>query len=412
MIGRGALQGTEAIPDSSLWVLWQRTTMQVPSPPSNLNLSDQPSGPLSGPSDTIWRRRRLMGIGGNQSLVETSSNADERTPLSRFNSLPHDESYGSIPSPENASPTRSVFRSLRRFPSIGVRIPGMETSSPQTSPPASMYRKSYFDFGSQRPISAYDAPMLRPEGASPDAGPGARTNGIRVWYSSYSSVDWLHDMIKDSVRRFRLRKRTSFRGRLRNRIDRSVGWIIVTLVGFLSAVMAFVIVRSEQWLFDIKNGYCATGWWKAERFCCPGFDDVLPTTPSFVSRSQSESCEHWSTWADVFAGEGASELREDLLGYLVYAGIAVSTHFILALRNPPFLTPLSLPQLAWATISCLLTIHLTASNSFVTRKDSGVLGPSFAEADEIKERNDVQSPQKREVMYYVGEAPSTILYHS
>lgn len=381
--------------------------MQVQRTPSSANLPDQPSGPLSGPSDTTWRRRRLMGIGGNQSTLDTNSNPDERTPLSRFNSLPRNNSYGSIPSPPTSSPTRSAFRSLRRFPSIGVRIPGM-TSSPQTSPPASIYRKSYFDFGSQRPISAYDAPLLRPEGASPDAGPGARANGIRVWYSSYSSVDWLHDSIKDSVRRFRLRKRTSFRGRLRNRMDRSVGWVIVTIVGFLSAVVAFVIVRSEQWLFDIKNGYCATGWWKAERFCCPGFDDLLLATPVFVTGSQLEACEHWRSWADVFAGRSTPQLGDDLLAYLMYAGIAVSESSSLFCANSPF--ELLFPQLVWAVISCLLTIHLTASNSFVTRKDSGVLGPSFAEADEVKERDTVQSPQKRQVMYYVGiNTPSSVL---
>lgn len=38
----------------------------------------------------------------------------------------------------------------------------------------------------------------------------------------------------------------------------------------------------------------------------------------------------------------------------------------------------------------------------MTRKDSGVLGPSFAESDEVKERDTVQSPHKRGVMYYVG----------
>ena len=302
------------------------STMQVPNVPFISNPSDPPSGPLSGPSDTIWRRRRLMSIGGNQSMVDTSSSPDENTPFSRVDSFPRIGSYGSIPSQENNSPTRSAFRSLRRFPSIGVRIPGMTTSSPQTSPPASMYRKSYFDFGGQRPISAYDAPLLRPEGAVPDAGPGARTNGIRVWYSSYSSVDWLHDAIKDSVRRFRLRKRTSFRGRLRSRIDSSVGWIIVTIVGFLSAVVAFVIVRSEQWLFDIKNGYCANGWWKAERFCCPGFDNVSLATPFFVTRSQLEMCEHWRTWAEAFAGRSPPQLGDDLLAYLMYAGIAVSAN--------------------------------------------------------------------------------------
>jgi chloride channel 3/4/5 len=301
---------------------------------SNPTLPDgdpQPSGPLSGPSDTIWRRRRLLGIGEDQP-VGNDSNPDEHTPFARHNSLPHNNFYGSLPPPIDTSPTRSTFRSLRRFPSFGIRIPGIATgpSSPQISPTTSTLRRSYF--GGQRPISAYDAPLLKPEGSIPGAGPNVTTNGIRVWYSSYSSVDWLHDSIKDSVRRFRLRKRRSLRGRLHKRLDSSVGWIIVTIVGFLSAVAAFMILRSEQWLFDFKNGYCTAGWWKAERFCCPGFDDDLLATPYFVERSTSEVCENWRTWADVFARKRNPGLKDDLLAYLMYAGIAVSVNLRYLLR--------------------------------------------------------------------------------
>lgn len=305
----------------------QSTMMPIPRTPSIPSLSDPnppPLGPLSGPSDTTWRRRRLLAIGSGQS-VDSSSNVDELTPLARNSSLPRSSTYGSLPHP-GASPTRSSFVSIRRFNSIGISIPGMTTvpSSPQISPTTSVFRRSYF--GGQRPISAYDASLVKPQGPEPNAIPDVRANGIRVWYSSYSSVDWLHDAIKDSARRFRLRKRTSFRGRMRSRIDSSVGWIIVTIVGFLSAVVAFMIVRSEQWLFDFKDGYCTAGWWNAERFCCPGFDDEVLATPYFVGRPRSEGCKNWRTWADVFAGRGDPRLGDDLLAYLMYAGIAVSVN--------------------------------------------------------------------------------------
>lgn len=303
----------------------------IPRTTSHLSLSDpnlEAIGPLTGPSDTIWRRRRLLAIGTSQS-AEGGSNTDEATPLARHNSLPQNNTYGSIPQLPSSSPTRSAFMSLRRFPPIGIRVAGITTgpSSPEISPTTSVFRRSYF--GGQRPISAYDASLVKTKGPDPDAGPDIRANGIRVWYSSYSSVDWLHDAIKDSVRRFRLRKRTSFRGRMRSRIDSSVGWIIVTIVGFLSAVVAFMIVRSEQWLFDFKDGYCTTGWWHAERFCCPDFDNGLLATPHFVERSGSEVCKNWRTWADVFAGKGNPKPKDDLLAYLMYAGIAVS-----ALKSP------------------------------------------------------------------------------
>ena len=71
------------------------------------------------------------------------------------------------------------------------------------------------------------------------------------------------------------------------------------------------------------------------------------------------------------------------------------------------------PQLTWAVISSLLTIYLTASNSFATRKDSGVRGSSFAHAEEAKDPSATPPPHKRRVMYYVGahDQPITLCHH-
>ena len=53
-------------------------------------------------------------------------------------------------------------------------------------------------------------------------------------------------------------------------------------------------------------------------------------------------------------------------------------------------------------VSALLTIHLTASNTFITRKDSGVLAPDFADADEDQKAASVPAGEpKRKIMYYV-----------
>jgi hypothetical protein len=56
-------------------------------------------------------------------------------------------------------------------------------------------------------------------------------------------------------------------------------------------------------------------------------------------------------------------------------------------------------------MSCLLTINLTASTSFTTRKESGVLAPNFSELDDDANKAPafahVAEPAKRKVMYYV-----------
>uniref|UniRef100_V5EIJ2 Chloride channel protein n=2 Tax=Kalmanozyma brasiliensis (strain GHG001) TaxID=1365824 RepID=V5EIJ2_KALBG len=99
--------------------------------------------------------------------------------------------------------------------------------------------------------------------------PGAGGNGIRVWYESYTTIDWIHDAIKESSRLRRIRNLKGIRGFAANVWDRLQGWIIVTITGVITALIAGCIVKSEAVLFDLKDGYCAKDWKLAKRFCCP-----------------------------------------------------------------------------------------------------------------------------------------------
>ncbi|KAH9858448.1 chloride channel [Lenzites betulinus] len=338
-----------------------------------------PSGPLSGPSSIEWRRQRLLQIG--------SANAeDEQAPL-RPALDARAASYGTIPHPSGtkSGKQKSTFRNrhgLGTLPSI--LIPGGRHTNPPTPSlisPRSLRTSTYF--AGQRPISAYDRPngkdVLPPEGA-------VKTNGVRVWYSSFTSIDWLHDSIKDSARKARLRRHKSRRGRLRRQFDRTLGWVVVTIIGFLTAVIAFLIVRGEQWLFDIKEGYCTTGVWKAQRFCCPVTDDTVfaPRTPAFVTLSAEDACPAWRTWGDFFAPVPSPEgdgVEQQAIEYAVYAAIAILL----------------------AIISAVLTINLTASTSFVTRKDSGVLSSTFASGNDDQKLTDPPAG---------GSAPRKVLYYA
>jgi len=169
--------------------------------------------------------------------------------------------------------------------------------------------------GSERPISAYDKPYEPETEANGDV--DAKINGVRVWYSSFSSIDWLHDAIKDAARFSRLRRRKSVRARIRLAFDKSLGWIIVTIVGFLTALAAFLIIRTEQVLFDLKEGYCGDNWLLAQRFCCPSSDDAI-----FTSRPPSDtSCPAWRSWPEVFhsAPEASSSLTIEFASYIIIA---------------------------------------------------------------------------------------------
>ncbi|KAJ7096255.1 clc channel [Mycena epipterygia] len=307
------------------------------------------------PSTTQWRRQRLTRIGSSTTLNLPTVPADtESTTLQ----LPENgRSYGTVP----------VLQSRRKLPPISLPHSAFEgppsPSNPTRSPSLSVFRDlAYSRLSAQRPISAYDTPANQI--ASDDTEIDARINGVRVWYSSFSSIDWLHDAIKDSVRFSRLRKRKSLRARVRLILDKSMGWFIVTIVGFLTAIVAFLIIRGEQWLFDAKEGYCAENWWKARQFCCPQASDGM-----------LEECPAWRTWSGLLLRKGA--VGEDFVEYISYSVIA----------------------LLLATTSCLLTLFLTNSTTFVTRKESGVLAPGFSDTPEPTSETELP---KRKVMYYAA----------
>ncbi|KAK0212563.1 chloride channel [Desarmillaria ectypa] len=362
---------------------------------------------ISAPSSTTWRRERLLRI-GSTATVETLStlppghdsvqsgdataneplpeqDAFENTPLHQPSQNPR--FYGTLPSGNSkkslfhkGSLTFSTRRSMPDLPPITLPGPdvGTNTTSPAYSP--SLLRETYSRLSAQRPISAYDAPLSSKDIGSTDM--DAKVNGIRVWYSSFSSIDWLHDAIKDSARFSRLRRRKSIRARIRLAIDKSLGWIIVTIVGFFTAVVAFLVVRSEQWLFDLKDGYCKDNWLLAKRFCCHKLDESSALFVSFFSGDPAleENCPEWATWAQ------AARLNEGAKGgkaveYLSYSAVA----------------------LLLALVSCLLTIYLTNASSFVTRKESGVLAPDFTDhRRSLKDTLSTPGPKRKVAFYAAG----------
>lgn len=274
-----------------------------------------PNGPLSSPSSVDWRRQRLLRIGN------AAGTSDERTSLRNAS---NDESYGSMRPPlglRSFSTNTIGRRNLPPLPNLSIArgaFSGPPTPTPSTT---TSIRATFTRRLSWRRISAYDAPLARSKFSKPDDDTNVRINGFRVWYSSFSSIDWLHDTIKDSVRFSRLRHGKSVRSHLRLAFDKSLGWIIVTIVGFLTAVIAFLVVRSEQWLFDAKYGYCTTGWWRAMRFCCPGVHDL---------RSSDEaSCPAWVNWSSVLTPwVHRGVIENDYVEYISYTFIAVCAFLI------------------------------------------------------------------------------------
>ncbi|KAG8730888.1 hypothetical protein FRC11_005582 [Ceratobasidium sp. 423] len=330
-------------------------------------------GPLSAPASPLWRRQRLLNLG-------TPSQSPGHSPTATYlaHDLPHSATGSGFPS-YGTMPHTQGDRVVQSFPGSEDPLLGLDLRRSRPT--------SFFGTLGRRAPTAYDGQTNINTVQEAGEDEGARINGVRVWYSSFTSIDWLHDAIKDSARTLHIRRRRSTRGKLLNMVDRSIGWIIVTIVGFLTAVVAFVIIRSEQWLFDVKEGYCAEGWWRAMRFCCPASVDTQ-NLRMMKMPTEIEVCEAWRTWAQVFGpkegGPGSwPNLESWSIEYVLYMVIAL----VLALS------------------SSFLTINLTASTSFVSNKDSGVLSPAF---DPSRKSLGSTTPPKvngvvpRKVLYYAA----------
>lgn len=63
--------------------------------------------------------------------------------------------------------------------------------------------------------------------------------------------------------------------------DAAQGWVVVTLVGAAIGLNAAILSVVTEWLSDIKTGYCSTGFYLNENFCCWGEDN---------------GCDDWKHW--------------------------------------------------------------------------------------------------------------------
>lgn len=114
-------------------------------------------------------------------------------------------------------------------------------------------------------------------------------NGLRVWYDDYTTIDWIHDHVKERVRLRRIRSLRGFRGWLVASYDSLSAWMILFLVGVACGCVAAGMDISSRWLSDLKLGYCRSNPMWNRDFCCWGYAD--PST-----------CEDWSSWSQIFLG--------------------------------------------------------------------------------------------------------------
>lgn len=121
--------------------------------------------------------------------------------------------------------------------------------------------------------------------------------GQRVTCSDFTTIDWIHDNTKERGRQRALSKIRGIRGILIRAWDASTSWISVLLIGTITGLIAGYINISAEWLSDIKEGYCSTGFYLKYKFCC---------------QYRENNCSEWISWDQNW-----------ILGYVIFTSLAV-----------------------------------------------------------------------------------------
>ncbi|KAL2865701.1 chloride channel protein [Aspergillus lucknowensis] len=133
-------------------------------------------------------------------------------------------------------------------------------------------------------------------------------------YEDFSTIDWVQDAVHEQARR-RVRRQEGpgfwekegtfkWRHKVRESYDAGQAWLVITIVGAAIGLISAVLNIVTEWLSDFKLGYCTTGFYLNEQFCCWGAEG---------------GCPEWRNWTSFW-----------LMNYVLYTLYAVLFAFIAA----------------------------------------------------------------------------------
>ena len=121
----------------------------------------------------------------------------------------------------------------------------------------------------------------------------------RLWYDQFTSIDWVHDSIKDGIRLRELRSRKDFKGRMLALFDGAQGWILVAVIGCITAAIAYFVDIADKYVFELRDGICVTSWLANRKACC----------------SSERYCENWHSWPQLL---GLSQSNNSQSGDFIF----------------------------------------------------------------------------------------------
>lgn len=108
-------------------------------------------------------------------------------------------------------------------------------------------------------------------------------------YEDFTTIDWVQDAVHEQARR-RAKRREGFgfweregafgwRRKVSESYDAGQAWLVVTIVGAAIGLNSALLNIITEWLSDVKLGYCTTGFYLNEQFCCWGAEGGMCFLP-------------------------------------------------------------------------------------------------------------------------------------
>ncbi|KAL8860871.1 MAG: hypothetical protein Q9178_002626 [Gyalolechia marmorata] len=153
--------------------------------------------------------------------------------------------------------------------------------------------------------------------------------GERLPYNDYTTIDWLHDLVKDSYRSRVIHAQLGIRGALGSAFESGQGWIASALIGILTACVAFCVDVAEATVSDWKIGYCSTNIFSNRESCCTN-RHPLGTTKTNLG----EDCSAWHMWTNDYW-----EAFGIFVGFALAFGVISSSFTMLTKSTLPSAAP-------------------------------------------------------------------------